>query len=152
MSPAQPLLILLIFMGMKQNKILWKKKYSKCPAQKKRVFQNCQFPIFFLNISWIGPWISRIDWLMQRALMWLNLYGREAVRHNSKFFVYFTNFLLDLSNLYNKEIISFLLFLWTYHSDGIKLSNLLITAKEKDMWGHITIINPSINWKTSNLY
>ena len=24
---------------------------------KKLIFQNCQFSIFFLNISWIGSWL-----------------------------------------------------------------------------------------------
>ena len=29
---------------------------------KKIIFQLCQFSIFFMKISWIGPWVSRIDW------------------------------------------------------------------------------------------
>ena len=45
-----------IFMGMKQKKI------SKWPTQKIWVFQNRQFSIFFVKISGIGPWLSRIDW------------------------------------------------------------------------------------------
>ena len=39
---------------------------------------------FFRKILEIGPWVSRIDWLMPRALTWLNLYGREAVLHKHK--------------------------------------------------------------------
>ena len=35
---------------------------SKWQTQKKLIFQLCQFSIFFMKISWIGPWISRIDW------------------------------------------------------------------------------------------
>jgi hypothetical protein len=39
-----------------------------------------------MSVSW---WIlvlglSKIDLLMQRALMWLKVYGREAVRHKLK--------------------------------------------------------------------
>ena len=31
-------------------------------AQKKVIFQNRQFSIFFVKIYWIGPWVSRIEW------------------------------------------------------------------------------------------
>ena len=45
----------LIFIGMKQ-------KNSKWPTQKNLIFQLRQFSIFFMKISWISPWVSRIDW------------------------------------------------------------------------------------------
>ena len=40
---------------MKQKKLKW-------PTQKNWVFPFWQFSIFFVKISWIGPWVSRIDW------------------------------------------------------------------------------------------
>ena len=49
----------LIFMGMKQEKKIIEKKW---PTQKKVIFQNRQFSIFFVKILWIGPWVSRIKW------------------------------------------------------------------------------------------
>ena len=45
----------------KKNVFFWKKN-SKWPTQKNLIFQLCQFSIFFMKISWIGPWGSRIDW------------------------------------------------------------------------------------------
>ena len=39
------------------------KKIQKWPTQKTWVFQNRQFSFFFfVKISWIGPWVGRIDW------------------------------------------------------------------------------------------
>jgi hypothetical protein len=53
----------LIFMGMEQKKLFFlKKKNSKWPTKKNWVFQLRQFSIFFVKISWIGPWIYRINW------------------------------------------------------------------------------------------
>ena len=52
----------LIFMEMKQKKICFEKKNSKWPTQKNLDFQLPQFSKFFLKISGIGPWVSRIDW------------------------------------------------------------------------------------------
>ena len=53
----------LIFMGMRQKKIFFlQKKNSKWPTHKKVIFQLCQFSIFFVKISWICPWVSRIEW------------------------------------------------------------------------------------------
>ena len=47
----------LIFMGMKP------KKKKKWPPQKDWVFQNRQFSIFFVKISWIGlGLVELIDW------------------------------------------------------------------------------------------
>ena len=43
---------------------------------------NSQY--FFMKFLWIGSWVSWLGWLMQRVLVWLNLYGREAVRHKLK--------------------------------------------------------------------
>ena len=51
----------LIFMGMKQKKILKKKKKIKLTHSKKCVFQNRQFSKCFLKILEIGPWVSRIN-------------------------------------------------------------------------------------------
>ena len=52
----------LIIMGKKAKKNIFFKKKSKWPTQKNNVFQNRQFSIFFVKISWIGPWVSRIGW------------------------------------------------------------------------------------------
>ena len=53
----------LIFMGMKQNFFFFfEKKNSKWPTQKNWVFQLRQKLSNFRQISWIGPWDSRIDW------------------------------------------------------------------------------------------
>ena len=40
-------------MGMKQ-------KNSKWPTQKTEFFEIANSQYFFVRISWIGPWISRI--------------------------------------------------------------------------------------------
>ena len=46
----------------KEKKIFFfEKQNSKWPTQKKCIFQNRQFSKFFMKISWIGPWVSRID-------------------------------------------------------------------------------------------
>ena len=37
-------------------------KNSKWPPQKNLIFQLRQFSIFFMKFSWIGSWVSRIDW------------------------------------------------------------------------------------------
>ena len=65
---------------MKTKKKCWKTK-SKWPTNKKLIFQFRQFSIFFTKISWIGP---LVNWLMQRALVWLNPYGREDVWNKLK--------------------------------------------------------------------
>ena len=50
-----------ISMWMKQKFFFfWKTKF-KMADSKKCVFQNHQFSIFFVKISWIGPKVSRID-------------------------------------------------------------------------------------------
>jgi hypothetical protein len=38
-----------------------KKKIPKWPFFKMAIFQNRQFSKYFVKISWIGPWIIRID-------------------------------------------------------------------------------------------
>ena len=49
----------LIFMGMKH---FFLKKKFKWPTQKNVIFQNRQFSKFLMKISWIDPWVSRIEW------------------------------------------------------------------------------------------
>ena len=49
----------------------------KMADSKKIITSSDNSQYFFMNISCIGPWVIRIDWLMQRALMWLNLYGND---------------------------------------------------------------------------
>ena len=53
----------LIFMSMKQKKNFFLKKKNQNGRLKKRSFSssaNSQY--FFMKISWIGPWVNRIDW------------------------------------------------------------------------------------------
>ena len=49
-----------VFMRMKQKNVFFWKKIQN--GQKNLIFQLCQFSIFFMKISWIGPCVSRIDW------------------------------------------------------------------------------------------
>ena len=50
------------FIRKKQKTIFFlKKKIPKWQTQKKVIFQNRQFSIFLVKISWIGPWVSRIE-------------------------------------------------------------------------------------------
>ena len=72
------------FHGDEAKKIFFEKKKIKMADSKKGNFsKSARLNIFVAKLSGMGPWVSRID-LMQRALMWLNLYGREAVRHKLK--------------------------------------------------------------------
>ena len=77
-------------MGMKQKKI------QNGRLKKTEIFKTANSWKIFAKISWIGPWISSIDWCEDVALMWLNLYGHEAVRRKLKnrqkihFFVVFS--------------------------------------------------------------
>ena len=71
----------LIFMGMKQKKILLKKK-SKWPTQKSDFFFR-QFSMFFREN--FRDWsLGRYNKLMRRALVWLNLYGHQTVQRKLK--------------------------------------------------------------------
>jgi hypothetical protein len=49
-----------LFNKMKQKNTFFEKK-SKWPPKKKIIFQLLQFSNFFVKISWIGPWVCRID-------------------------------------------------------------------------------------------
>ena len=49
------------FIRRKTKQFFFEKKNPKWPTQKKVIFQNRQFSIFFLKISWIGPWVSGIE-------------------------------------------------------------------------------------------
>ena len=44
------------------KKYFIRKKKSKWPPKKRVIFQLRQFSIFLVKISWIGHWVSRIDW------------------------------------------------------------------------------------------
>ena len=46
---------------MKQ-KNLKKKSKSKCPPKKRSLSSSANSKYFFVKISWIGPWVSIIDW------------------------------------------------------------------------------------------
>ena len=53
----------LIFMGKKQKKIFfWKKKIQNGRLKKSAFFKIANSQNFFVKISWIGSWVSRIDW------------------------------------------------------------------------------------------
>ena len=58
-------------------------KLKKLKTKQKSFSGLRQFSIFFHENFW--DWsLDEYDWLMQRALMWLNLYDCEAVRHTLK--------------------------------------------------------------------
>jgi hypothetical protein len=51
-----------MLMGMKQKKYFWGGKKSQNGRLKKtEFFKIANSQIFFVKISWIGPWISRIN-------------------------------------------------------------------------------------------
>jgi hypothetical protein len=51
-----------LFNKMKQKKIFVLKKKNQNGRLKKRSFSSsANFIYFFVKISWIGPWVSRID-------------------------------------------------------------------------------------------
>ena len=50
----------LISIGMKQKKI--EEKNSKWPTKKTSFSNSANSQYFFMKFSWIGPWVSRIDW------------------------------------------------------------------------------------------
>ena len=62
----------------------FEKPNNQKPKTKKMSFSsfaNSQY--FFLKISGIGTWVSFLckkDKLIQRALMWLSLYGRQGLQ------------------------------------------------------------------------
>ena len=45
-----------------KKKLFFLKKRNQNGHSKNLIFQLRQFLIFFMKISWIGPWVSRIDW------------------------------------------------------------------------------------------
>ena len=54
----------LIFMGKKQNFFFFflKKKIQNGRLKKSAFFKIANSQNFFVKISWISPWVSRIDW------------------------------------------------------------------------------------------
>ena len=53
----------LIFMGMRQKNFFFLKKQIQNGRLKKRSFFNSvNSQYFFVKISWIRPWVSRIEW------------------------------------------------------------------------------------------
>ena len=47
-------------MGMKQKFYFFEKKFLNGELKKTEFFKIANFQNFFVKISWIGPWISRI--------------------------------------------------------------------------------------------
>ena len=59
----------LIFIGMKQKQkkiFLKKKKNQNGRLKKTEIFNSPNSQYFFMKISWIGPWVSRIHWCKGR--------------------------------------------------------------------------------------
>ena len=53
----------LIFMGIRHNFFfLLQKKIQNGRLKKRSFFNSVNSQYFFVKISWIGPWVSRIDW------------------------------------------------------------------------------------------
>ena len=70
----------LIWVRMKQKKIFFEKKKIKMAVSKKLLFSSPPILNFFCeNFRYWS--LGLYNELMQRALMWLNLFGRQAVRH-----------------------------------------------------------------------
>ena len=78
---------------------------------------------------------------MRRALMWLNLYGHEAVRHKLKnglktqkmHFCLFKNFCFLTSNKNSRSLMSYKNFLFltlTYHYLGVELRIIKILNRK----------------------
>ena len=54
---------LLVFFEMKQKKIFFlKKKFQNGRLKKRSFFKIANSQYFFVKISYIGPWVSRIEW------------------------------------------------------------------------------------------
>ena len=54
---------LLVFIEMKQkNFFFWKQKFKMADSKKNSFSSSANSRYFFMKISWIGPWNSRIDW------------------------------------------------------------------------------------------
>ena len=51
----------LIFIGMKQKKIFFEKKIQNGRLKKTAIFNSPNSQYFFMKISWIGPWVSRVE-------------------------------------------------------------------------------------------
>ena len=55
----------LILMELKQKSFFfffWKIKFKMADLKKSAFFKIANSKYFFLKISWIGPWVSRIEW------------------------------------------------------------------------------------------
>ena len=61
-TPCYPINVDWFLLEWSKKKKNFGKKNSKWPTQKNLIFQLRQFSIFFMEISWIGSWVCRIDW------------------------------------------------------------------------------------------
>ena len=52
----------LVFVGMKQKKKFYEKKIQNGRLKKTEFFNFAKSWAISAKISWIGPWVSRIDW------------------------------------------------------------------------------------------
>ena len=52
----------LIFVGMKEKNFFWKNEIKNGWLKKSSFFKIDNSQYFFVKISWMGPWVSRIDW------------------------------------------------------------------------------------------
>ena len=52
----------LVFMGMKQKKLLFKEKFQNGRLKRNEILKTANSQYFFSKTSWIGPWVSTIDW------------------------------------------------------------------------------------------
>ena len=68
----------LIFMGWSKNIFFEKQQQLKWPTKKTEFFNSTNSQYFFLKISGIGHWVSRIRWCKRQHALWLNLYGHQV--------------------------------------------------------------------------
>ena len=59
---ARGLLLVTDFYWDEEKKKFWTKKIQNGWFSKWPFFKTANSQIFFVKISWIGPWVSRIDW------------------------------------------------------------------------------------------
>ena len=53
---------LIFIIWSKKKWFFWKKKNQNGRLKKRSFFNSVNSQYFFVKISWIGPWASRIDW------------------------------------------------------------------------------------------
>ena len=61
-NPCYPTNVDLFLLGWSKNIFFWKKKIPNGRFKTTEIFNSSNSQYFFIKISWIGPWVSRINW------------------------------------------------------------------------------------------